>query len=112
MSTQDFKAEDHVACPKCGNKMVLAAITSNPINTQMERQTFLCADCNKTKTYVVPSKAATVAGRTQWTSAAQAWLQRAQELEKTGFLPVTVPPSEHATHQAQQQPQSKLEPEE
>jgi hypothetical protein len=92
--------------------MVLAAITTHPINTQMERQTFLCADCNKTKTFVVPSKGAADAARTQWTHTARAWPQRAQKLEETRYLPATNPAPEHATQQAQQQPQTKLEPNE
>lgn len=40
-------------CPKCGATMVLAAITPHPIVPQMKRHTFLCANCNQTKTYML-----------------------------------------------------------
>ncbi len=40
-------------CPKCATTMVLVAITPHPIVTQMERHTFLCAECNQTKTYML-----------------------------------------------------------
>ena len=45
-------------CPKCGTTMLLAAITPHPIAAHMERHTFLCAKCNQTKTYMLPSKQA------------------------------------------------------
>jgi hypothetical protein len=39
--------------------MVLVVITPHPIVTQMERHTFLCAECNQTKTYMLrPNQAA------------------------------------------------------
>jgi hypothetical protein len=56
MQTKFFKVKGCVICQKCGDEMVMAAITSHPINTRMERQTFLCANCNQTKTFVVPTK--------------------------------------------------------
>ncbi len=40
-------------CPKCATTMVLVAITHHPIVTHMERHTFLCAECNQTKTYML-----------------------------------------------------------
>jgi predicted RNA-binding Zn-ribbon protein involved in translation (DUF1610 family) len=43
-------------CPKCATTMVLASITRHPIATHMERHTFLCAKCNQTKTYMLPTK--------------------------------------------------------
>jgi hypothetical protein len=43
-------------CPKCATPMVLAAMTPHPIAKNMERHTFLCAECNQTKTYVLPVK--------------------------------------------------------
>jgi hypothetical protein len=43
-------------CPKCHTGMVLAAITPHPINARMEKHTFLCTQCNQTRTYVLPAK--------------------------------------------------------
>lgn len=34
--------------------MVLAAITPHPIAQQLARNTYLCVNCNQTKTYVLP----------------------------------------------------------
>jgi hypothetical protein len=41
-------------CPKCRSGMILAAITPHPVATQVARNTYLCAACNQTKTYVLP----------------------------------------------------------
>jgi hypothetical protein len=49
------KSATTAPCPKCSTTMVLAAITRHPIVMQMERHTFLCAKCNQTKTYMLPS---------------------------------------------------------
>jgi hypothetical protein len=34
--------------------MVLAAITPHPVAVQLARHTYLCAQCNQTKTYILP----------------------------------------------------------
>jgi hypothetical protein len=44
-------------CPKCRADMVLAVVTPHPIATQLARYTYLCANCNQTKTYVLPVEA-------------------------------------------------------
>src|SRR5256885_385132 len=41
-------------CPKCRADMVLAAITPHPVAHQLARHTYLCAPCNRTKTYILP----------------------------------------------------------
>jgi hypothetical protein len=41
-------------CPKCRADMVLAVVTPHPISSQLARHTYLCANCNQTKTYVLP----------------------------------------------------------
>jgi hypothetical protein len=40
-------------CPKCAMTMVLAAVTPHPIAVHMKRHTFLCTNCNQTKTYML-----------------------------------------------------------
>jgi hypothetical protein len=44
-------------CPKCRADMVLAVIMPHPIATELARHTYLCANCNQTKTYVLPVQA-------------------------------------------------------
>ena len=34
--------------------MVLAVVTPHPISSQLARHTYLCGNCNQTKTYVLP----------------------------------------------------------
>ena len=41
-------------CPKCGTDMLLAVITPHPLSVQLARHTYLCAQCNQTKTYILP----------------------------------------------------------
>ena len=56
------KANDATTpCPKCGTAMVLAAITPHPIAAQMERHTYVCEQCNQTRTYMLPIKLAVLA---------------------------------------------------
>jgi hypothetical protein len=47
-------SETIAPCPICRSDMVLAAITPHPLSSQLARHTYLCADCNQTKTYVLP----------------------------------------------------------
>lgn len=42
-------------CPKCHTDMVLAVITPHPVAHQLGKHTYLCAKCNQTKTYILPS---------------------------------------------------------
>lgn len=46
--------ETAAPCPMCRKDMVLAAITPHPVALQLARHTYLCAECNQTKTYVLP----------------------------------------------------------
>ena len=41
-------------CPKCRTDMVLAVIMPHPVAHQLARHTYLCAPCNRTKTYILP----------------------------------------------------------
>ena len=42
-------------CPKCHTDMALAVITPHPVAPQLGKHTYLCAKCNQTKTYILPS---------------------------------------------------------
>ncbi|MSO67940.1 MAG: DUF2336 domain-containing protein [Pseudolabrys sp.] len=46
-------------CPKCATSMVLAFIVPHPMNTRMEKYTYLCAKCNQTRSYALPAKNST-----------------------------------------------------
>jgi hypothetical protein len=41
-------------CPKCRTGMVLAVVIPHPIASQLAKHTYLCANCNQTKTYILP----------------------------------------------------------
>jgi hypothetical protein len=41
-------------CPKCRTGMVLAVVIPHPVASQLARHTYLCANCNQTKTYILP----------------------------------------------------------
>jgi len=41
-------------CPKCRTDMVLAVIMPHPVAHQLALHTYLCAPCNRTKTYILP----------------------------------------------------------
>jgi Family of unknown function (DUF6300) len=44
------------SCPKCSTGMVLAAVMPHQTAIHMERHTFLCANCNQTRTYMLSKK--------------------------------------------------------
>lgn len=46
--------ETTAPCPKCRTGMVLAVIIPHPVAVQLARHTYLCANCNQTKTYILP----------------------------------------------------------
>jgi hypothetical protein len=46
--------ETTAPCPKCRKDMVLAVVIPHPIALQLARHTYLCANCNQTKTYILP----------------------------------------------------------
>jgi hypothetical protein len=45
-------------CPKCRADMVLAVVTPHPVAPQLGKHTYLCARCNQTKTYILPTSSA------------------------------------------------------
>jgi hypothetical protein len=55
MSTSD--ANDAVAiCPQCRTGMVHVAVTPHPVVRNMQRNTFVCYSCKRTRTYMLPGK--------------------------------------------------------
>jgi hypothetical protein len=52
---QSAHTETAAPCPKCRTDMVLAIITPHPVAPQLGRHTYLCAKCNQTKTYILPT---------------------------------------------------------
>ena len=48
-------------CPRCRRDMVLAVVIPHPVAPQLARHTYLCADCNRTKTYILQATPASVA---------------------------------------------------
>ena len=48
-------AEATAPCPKCREDMVLVVITPHPVAAQLGKHTYLCARCNQTKTYILPT---------------------------------------------------------
>jgi hypothetical protein len=51
-------AETTAPCPKCRTDMVLAVIVPHPVAPQLGKHTYLCARCNQTKTYILPTDSA------------------------------------------------------
>jgi hypothetical protein len=47
-------SETTAPCPKCRKDMVLAVVIPHPVAQQLARHTYLCANCNQTKTYILP----------------------------------------------------------
>jgi hypothetical protein len=41
-------------CPKCRADMVLAVVIPHPVASQLAKHTYLCSNCNQTKTYILP----------------------------------------------------------
>ena len=50
-------AETTAPCPKCRSDMVLAVITPLPVASQLGKHTYLCAKCNQTRAYILPTEA-------------------------------------------------------
>jgi hypothetical protein len=55
---QSAIAETTAPCPKCRSDMVLAVITPLPVASQLGKHTYLCAKCNQTRAYILPTDAA------------------------------------------------------
>jgi hypothetical protein len=51
-------AADFVPCPKCRAGMTHVAVTPHPVAPGMQRNTFVCHNCNQTRTYMLPAAAA------------------------------------------------------
>ncbi len=51
---QAATSETTAPCPKCRQDMVLAVVIPHPIAVQLARHTYLCGNCNQTKTYILP----------------------------------------------------------
>jgi hypothetical protein len=45
-----------VPCPKCGRDMALKAVLPHPIIAGMKRHAYVCAPCDRARTYYQPSK--------------------------------------------------------
>jgi len=45
-----------VPCPKCGTDMALKAILPHPIIAGLKRRAYVCASCDRARTYYQPSK--------------------------------------------------------
>jgi hypothetical protein len=51
---QAATSETTAPCPRCRQDMVLAVVIPHPVALQLARHTYLCANCNRTKTYILP----------------------------------------------------------
>lgn len=47
-------SETTAPCPRCRKDMALAVVIPHPISPELARHTYLCAECNQTKTYILP----------------------------------------------------------
>ena len=47
-------SETTAPCPKCRKDMVLAVVIPHPVAHQLAKHTYLCVNCNQTKTYILP----------------------------------------------------------
>jgi transposase-like protein len=45
---------EFVPCPKCRAGMSPVAVTPHPVVPGMQRSTYVCHDCNQTRTYMLP----------------------------------------------------------
>jgi hypothetical protein len=45
-----------VPCPKCGTDMALKAVLPHPIIAGMKRHAYVCASCDRARTYYQPSR--------------------------------------------------------
>ena len=59
-----LSANETVAlCPKCGTGMALAAVLPDPIIAGMKRHAYVCAPCDRARTYYQPSKPSQISSR-------------------------------------------------
>jgi hypothetical protein len=55
-STTPLNAKTMALCPKCGRDMTLKAILPHPIIAGMKRYAYVCAPCDRARTYYQPNK--------------------------------------------------------
>ena len=48
--------DDEAICPKCRTVMVHVAITPHPVVRTMQRNTYVCYSCKRTRTYMLPGR--------------------------------------------------------
>ena len=53
MSGSDLK-DNTAVCPQCRTEMVHVAVTPHPVVRTMQRNTFVCYTCKRTRTYMLP----------------------------------------------------------
>jgi uncharacterized protein with PIN domain len=53
MSGSDLK-DNTAMCPQCRTEMVHVAVTPHPVVRNMQRNTFVCYTCKRTRTYMLP----------------------------------------------------------
>jgi transposase-like protein len=53
MSGLDPK-DNTAMCPQCRTEMVHVAVTPHPVVRHMQRNTFVCYTCKRTRTYMLP----------------------------------------------------------
>src|SRR5262245_20501612 len=53
MSGLDPK-DNTALCPQCRTEMVHVAVTPHPVVRNMQRNTFVCYTCKRTRTYMLP----------------------------------------------------------
>ncbi len=61
MSPSDAANPDAI-CPQCRTTMVHVAVTPHPVVRNMQRNTYVCYTCKRTRTYMLPGKPEIEAG--------------------------------------------------
>jgi hypothetical protein len=46
--------DSEAICPQCRTGMVHVAVTPHPVVRNMQRNTFVCYSCRRTRTYMLP----------------------------------------------------------
>jgi hypothetical protein len=49
-------ADPDAICPQCRTAMVHVAVTPHPVVRNMQRNTYVCYTCKRTRTYMLPGK--------------------------------------------------------
>ena len=49
--------DSEAMCPQCRTAMVHVAVTPHPVVRNMQRNTYVCYSCKRTRTYMLPGKA-------------------------------------------------------